>query len=134
MDKSRSDLYRATLEAKCRELTGQVSSRVNELKEFSEIVQDVGDQGDQSVLYADEDVNHQILEMGKLNLAQVNRALAKIADGTFGVCSECGEEIHEARLKAIPWADICIDCARDKERSGQIKRIPHNNRVLFDEV
>jgi DnaK suppressor protein len=45
------------------------------------------------------------------NLADVERALAKLDDGTFGTCESCHREIVEARLEAMPAARYCIDCA-----------------------
>jgi len=44
-------------------------------------------------------------------LAQVNRALAKIEQGTYGLCSQCGQPIDERRLQALPYSDRCISCA-----------------------
>ena len=45
-------------------------------------------------------------------LADVERALEKLEDGTYGACDSCGEAIGETRLEAIPWAALCINCAR----------------------
>ncbi|MEO8422317.1 MAG: TraR/DksA C4-type zinc finger protein [Actinomycetota bacterium] len=50
-------------------------------------------------------------------LADVERALEKVADGSYGICDDRGEEISEERLEAIPWATLCISCARTR-RSG----------------
>ena len=50
-------------------------------------------------------------------LADVERALEKLSDGTYGICDDCGEAITEERLEAIPWATLCISCAR-RRRSG----------------
>jgi DnaK suppressor protein len=44
-------------------------------------------------------------------LADVDRALAKIEEGTYGVCDRCGAEIPPERLEAIPWAALCVGCA-----------------------
>jgi DnaK suppressor protein len=46
------------------------------------------------------------------NLRDVDRALAKIAAGTYGTCERCGRPIGEERLDAIPWAILCIDCKK----------------------
>lgn len=43
-------------------------------------------------------------------IRKINEALAKIEDGTFGICETCGEEIALARLKARPVAAHCIHC------------------------
>jgi RNA polymerase-binding protein DksA len=44
-------------------------------------------------------------------LAQINRALAQIEQGTYGICSQCGRPIGERRLQALPYSDRCITCA-----------------------
>ena len=44
-------------------------------------------------------------------LRDVERALAKIEDGTYGICDRCGRLIPEARLEARPWSVLCVDCA-----------------------
>ena len=44
-------------------------------------------------------------------LRDVGRALAKLDDGTYGVCDSCGHPIAPERLDAIPWAVVCVDCA-----------------------
>ena len=45
-------------------------------------------------------------------IASVKRALARIEDGSYGICVRCGEPIGAARLEARPEAALCIDCAR----------------------
>lgn len=44
------------------------------------------------------------------HLAQVDAALARLDDGTFGKCTRCGRGIAPERLEALPWAAHCIDC------------------------
>ena len=46
-------------------------------------------------------------------LADVERALGKIDEGTYGVCDACGEPIGDARLEARPWSVRCVRCATD---------------------
>ena len=48
-------------------------------------------------------------------LAQIDAALKRIDDGTYGTCSSCGEAIAPGRLEAYPWASLCIDCKRRTE-------------------
>ncbi len=45
------------------------------------------------------------------SLAEVDRALEKLADGTYGTCDNCGKEIPAARLEAMPAKTICVECA-----------------------
>ena len=49
-------------------------------------------------------------ELGAM-LEDVDRALAKIEEGTYGICDRCGRLIPEARLEARPWSVLCVDCA-----------------------
>lgn len=45
------------------------------------------------------------------SLADIDRALAKIEDGTYGQCDRCGNEIGDARLEALPATTLCVNCA-----------------------
>lgn len=51
-------------------------------------------------------------------LEDVERALAKLDKGTFGLCESCGARIDRARLEALPHARCCLDCQSRKEHSG----------------
>ncbi|QAY74748.1 hypothetical protein ET445_16800 [Agromyces protaetiae] len=53
-----------------------------------------------------------VLADAQAELTDVDRALARLADGTYGVCERCGKPIAVARLEARPTATLCIDCAR----------------------
>jgi DnaK suppressor protein len=50
-------------------------------------------------------------------LIQIDRALEKLDEGTYGTCDRCGRPIGEERLEAMPYADLCIDCKRLVERA-----------------
>jgi DnaK suppressor protein len=49
-------------------------------------------------------------------LVQVERALGRLAQGTYGRCEECGSEIPKARLQAFPRATLCVSCKQREER------------------
>jgi DnaK suppressor protein len=51
-------------------------------------------------------------EAAERRIKEVDAALARIDAGTFGLCTACGHPIAEARLDALPWAALCIDCQR----------------------
>lgn len=55
-------------------------------------------------------------EDAQAQLREVEDALGRIDDGTFGVCEVCGKEIAEERLEAVPWTKLCIDDARKLAR------------------
>ena len=48
----------------------------------------------------------------EISEARIARALAKLAEGTYGVCDACGDPIATARLRAAPESVLCIECAR----------------------
>jgi RNA polymerase-binding protein DksA len=49
-------------------------------------------------------------------LTEIDAALKRIDEGTFGVCTRCGKPISAERLEALPWATLCIDDKRKQER------------------
>jgi len=49
-------------------------------------------------------------------LAEIDAALLRIDDGTFGICGRCGQPIGAERLEALPWATLCIEDKRKQER------------------
>ena len=56
-----------------------------------------------------------VMKALRANLRWVNRALKKIELGTYGTCERCGNAIPIERLDALPWAILCVDCARKGE-------------------
>lgn len=58
------------------------------------------------------------LEMMK----KIDRALSHFSEGKYGICEECGEEIGEARLSAIPFALCCRECQEERERKPRTRR------------
>ncbi len=65
---------------------------------------------------ATESENDEVLErldeQSRREFNRVDAALKRIGDGEYGVCIDCGKEIQLLRMKAIPWASRCVDCAR----------------------
>ena len=53
------------------------------------------------------------------SLEEVERALAKLDDGTYGICESCGARIERARLEVLPYALYCLDCQARRESSGR---------------
>jgi RNA polymerase-binding protein DksA len=61
--------------------------------------------------------NHALRQNLQRLLGQVNDALEKFDKGTYGLCEDCGDKIDRARLKALPYATLCIQCRQQRERS-----------------
>jgi DnaK suppressor protein len=58
------------------------------------------------------DADVQVLQNERSILDEINAAIARLDDGTFGKCTHCDRSISEERLKAIPYAATCVECAR----------------------
>ena len=72
--------------------------------------------GDMATVTFDRELDEGLEEGAQQTLTQIDRALAKLADGTFGTCERCGKPIGEERLRARPWATLCIDDQRLADR------------------
>ena len=59
-------------------------------------------------------VNIRLLQTDAKLLRAIEAALSRIEDGSYGVCTMCGEEISVVRLKAVPWTSVCIGCKEKK--------------------
>ena len=72
--------------------------------------------GDMATVTFDRELDEGLEEGAQQTLAQIDRALARIDDGTYGTCERCGKPIAEERLRARPWATLCIDDQRLADR------------------
>jgi DnaK suppressor protein len=79
--------------------------------------EDVGDEGDAAVATLTADVRALETTRDLVELRAIDAALARLKNGSFGYCTDCGDEIGRARLKANPTAIRCIDCQRHRERT-----------------
>ena len=58
----------------------------------------------------------QLAELDSRELTQIERALTRLKQGTYGLCESCGGKIPVGRLNALPYTTLCIDCQREMER------------------
>jgi DnaK suppressor protein len=58
-------------------------------------------------------------ERDQKTIREIDAALERMASGEYGVCENCGNEIAMARLRVLPMAELCIDCATTKEKRQQ---------------
>ncbi len=74
------------------------------------------DEGEPETATYERERDLSLLENARDLLDKVDRALQKISNGTYGVCESCGKPIEAARLRALPYANLCISCKREEER------------------
>jgi DnaK suppressor protein len=72
--------------------------------------------GDSATATLGRQIDYTLGENSEQVLAEINEALKRIEDGTYGTCAVCGKDIAPERLEAYPWASLCIDDARKAER------------------
>ena len=70
---------------------------------------------DTATVTYDRELDYTLEENSEHVLAEIDAALKRIEDGTYGTCTNCGNEILPERLEARPWATLCIDCKRRRE-------------------
>lgn len=63
----------------------------------------------------DNSLSIHLYERDRRSLLMIEKALSKIAEGTYGLCERCQDAIHSARLVARPFTPLCIDCMEDQE-------------------
>jgi DnaK suppressor protein len=86
------------------------------LRELRE--QTAGDVVDFALDSAQHEINSQLAEVESKELGYIENALERMRAGQYGVCEGCSIRIPLARLNALPYATLCIDCQRDNERDG----------------
>ena len=114
MNKAQLKKFRALLEQKREELVRKAKQTLDE-----DMTLDVSDLPDEMDLASSEylqSFTFRLRDREKSFLDKINKALAKIDDGSFGVCEECGDEISVKRLEARPETTLCIRCKEDQER------------------
>jgi DnaK suppressor protein len=117
--KDRQDRLRSLLlEEKRRlwsELRGELFRNQEKLNSQFDIPQDIGDLSMLDVL---SDTGIALADIMRERLTQMEEAEKKLANGTAGICEDCGEEIDEERLRVVPYAIRCVTCQEEHEASS----------------
>lgn len=100
---------RRQLESQLAELQERLAHLERDLSETPD-----ADSGERAVQAEDDEALEAQAALVSAEMASVTRALDRIADGTYGACVQCGEDIAPGRLEARPEAALCITCASAK--------------------
>jgi DnaK suppressor protein len=120
MDKEKLDNFRKVLETRRLKLRESVARTEEDGRaaQVTDSAQDIADRASSSYqkefLFARSNNDRQFLRM-------VEHALSNISEGVYGECEQCGDQINERRLEAIPWARHCITCQEKLER-GELEQ------------
>ena len=120
--KNRYNELKKMLEDRRRELLNEVQGRIRDVRLEGNKDRDVLDQGESSEVDIQEDIEFALIQMKSETLTKIDAALRRLEEGTYGDCFECGDQISEARLRALPFAVRCIDCEEARETAEQRER------------
>jgi DnaK suppressor protein len=70
----------------------------------------------------DREINFILSDRERVKIKQVDDALDRLDEGTYGVCESCGLEIAEERLQAMPFTRLCRDCQQEQEKEAKSLR------------
>jgi DnaK suppressor protein len=111
------------LEDRRRQLVYEVQGKIRDGRRDYTKDRGVLDEGESSEVDVQEEIEFALIQMKAETLNKIDAALQRIGEGTYGECFECGEEIAEARLRAIPFALRCKDCEEAREAAEWRERM-----------
>ena len=124
------------LDNRRRELMAEVQGRMRDVRTEGNKERDALDQGESSEVDIQEDIELALIQMKSETLNKIEAARRRLEDGSYGDCFECGDEISEARLRALPFAVRCKDCEEAREsaelRERMAQRRGGSSAYLFD--
>ena len=111
-NRERQQVLKSLLEERHRE----IQTKLRTLREtLPAEVAEVKEPEEQSVNDFVRDVELALIEMTSATLSQIDEAMRRLEEGTYGFCANCGAEIAEARLTAVPFANLCRACQEAQE-------------------
>ena len=139
MSRNRYAELKQMLDGRRKELHAQVQGKMRGVREegtWGGKLNEVLDAVESSEADIQEDLEFALIQMKSETLNKIDDAIVRLEQGDYGYCFECGEEIAEKRLRALPFAVRCKDCEEAKEAVEQRQRQLHARRgatsLFFD--
>jgi RNA polymerase-binding transcription factor len=124
--RSRYSELKQMLEARRREIQAAVHDKMRDVRAegtWGGKQSEVFDAVESSEADTQDDLEFALIQMKSETLNKINDALARLEQGSYGNCFECGDEIAEKRLRALPFAVRCKDCEEAREMAEQRERM-----------
>ena len=130
MDQGRYDELKAILEERRREIVSEVQGRMRDVRAegAASTGEGVLDAAESSEADIQDEIEFALIQMKAETLNRIDEALHRLEEATYGYCFECGEEISEKRLRALPFAVRCKDCEQAREVKQQRERLMAQRR------
>ena len=125
MARSRYGELKQMLDGRRLEIQAEVQGKMRDVREegtWGGKLNDVLDAVESSEADIQEDIEFALIQMKSETLNKINDALSRLEHGNYGNCFDCGEEIAEKRLRALPFAVRCKDCEEAREVAEQRQR------------
>ena len=119
---------RKVLETKRRELLSGTSDREEIL------IENAAEDFDRLQQQMNREVAIRNLDRESKLLKEVNAAMKRVDEGSYGTCLRCEEEIPEKRMKAVPWAAYCVPCQEAIERQRAAGEEVEDHEEVFDQA
>jgi DnaK suppressor protein len=121
-----------TLVARRAEIRKKLEEDIDALRNFKGESGGTGDQADVAFEAGSDEMASHLAELDSRELEQIERALARLKQGTYGVCEGCTDKIPVGRLNALPYTTLCIECQREFEQYPDWGR--GRNEASWDKV
>jgi DnaK suppressor protein len=133
---SRYQDLKAMLEERRLELVCEVHAKIRDARAENTHDHNVLDEGDISDVDIQADIGFALIQMKSEMLDRIDTALRRISEGSYGICLECGDEIAEPRLTALPFAVRCKECEESREVAERRERMTarRNPSSLYPDV
>ena len=119
IDKERYRVLKEMLAERRREVKDKLRSLRETLPVEAGVVRDAEEQSVDDFVT---EVDMALMQMKSETLSKIDQAIARLEDGTYGLCQECDGEISAARLKALPFAHLCRECQEEAENTVRAAR------------
>jgi DnaK suppressor protein len=129
----RYNQLRAMLEKRYRELSSQIKGSIRDGRVEAQADSKaalLGDGGEVPDAAAESELDLALTQLKAEMLQRVAAALSRLDEGHYGSCAECGGEIPEPRLKAMPFAIRCRDCESAREEAARSRAAMSRDRLL----
>jgi DnaK suppressor protein len=113
---------RTNLESRRSDLVHELQNTIRTARSSGITNRDVIDDAESSELDIQDDIGFAMIQLKMEMLNHIDAALRRLDEGSYGDCFECGDEIAEARLRALPFALRCRDCEGSREASIERER------------
>jgi DnaK suppressor protein len=120
------DLRRILLDRR-RDVEGDVRTRIRDGR--TDRSQEVLDDGDHSDAALQDGIDFALIQMKAETLARIDAALTRLDTGMYGDCFDCGGEISDKRLRAMPFAVRCTACEEKREQQTRAQRLAQSQAL-----